>query len=124
MNGIFLRKDLVLDVCEPYIELIRVNCPIEFFNMFKFGTFEFNNETYAFGTEENEYNESFNNGCSSARIPVVFARIIEDDDGETTYEFVSTHYFDSSELENIEDTIEYSLESQRVAMHYSTVCYG
>ena len=123
-NNVFLKKDLILDVCEPYMQKVRVFFYGTSFNLFKFGTFEYEDETFAFGTEENEYNSIFANGSYDSKLPIVFARILETDDGDTAYELVPQGRFTDLELDSIEETIEYSLESQRTMAHYSTYCYG
>lgn len=121
-ENVFLRKSLVLDVCEPYMEKVTVTHPGFSFELYKFGTFELGNSRYAFGTEEHEYEYAVSSAPYESKLPIVFARVIEDDDGNTSYEFVPTSFFLEDSAFSVDKTIEYSLECQQVAGHYMLGC--
>ena len=120
VNDIFLPKDLIVDVCEPYIEVEKVLIHGSFFNLCRFGSFELGDTEYIFGTEEEHYNSVFDN-ASVQKLPIVFAEKGKKND-TIFYTMVAKGYFRPEILENIEDIINYTLESQRVMAKYQTRC--
>ena len=110
--NLVLRKQLVVDVCEPFLRVVEVKCRNNMFRVFKFGSFEYDSDEYIYGTEESEYNNSFSDATKKV-FPVVLAK--RNKDG---YVLSPLGSFKQKELEIINDNITYTLESQQTMRHY------
>lgn len=110
--NLVLKKQLILEVCEPFMRTVPVKCRNHQFNVFKFGTFEYNDQEYLFGTEEAEYNSSFSDNTKKV-LPVVFARR-----EKNNFVLSPMGSFRQDELEMINESITYALESQQTLSHY------
>ena len=111
-NTLFLKKQLVIAVCEPDIPIVQVTCQNQEFSMFQFGMFEFDNGEYVFGTEENQYNSTFHSKKED-RFPVIIVKKTKGKNVLTPWGSFSPH-----DQEVICDTIRYSLEVRQTAAHY------
>ena len=112
MGNLFLKKQLVLDVCEPHLREVEVQSRNNKFNLFRFGSLELGDEEYIFGTEEKQYESTYSDQTKK-RFPVVIARKRAFD-----YELTPFGSFTSDEQEMISDTISYTLEVQQTMSHY------
>lgn len=116
-----ISKDLILDVCEPYIRTrtVRRNSKSSF-KLCVFGSFELSDcdQKILFGTEEERYNKVFNSKRIH-RFPLVFAEVKTVRYGDESLIARPLSSFSSSELELIEDCIKYALESKRTMSHYA-----
>ena len=112
-RGLCLKKQLILDVCEPGMITAEVKCRGNKFNMFIFGSFELDDKEYIFGTEEQEYHASFSDKTKNV-FPVIFAK-----KEKTCYVLSPTGSFGPQELELINETITYTMESKHVMSHYT-----
>ncbi|MBR6252454.1 MAG: hypothetical protein IKR04_01220 [Clostridia bacterium] len=110
--NLVLRKQLVVDVCEPFLRVVEVKCRNNVFKVFKFGSFEFDSDEYIYGTEESEYNSSFSDATKKV-LPVVLARREKD-----SYVLSPIGSFRQKDLDMINDNITYTLESQSTMSHY------
>ena len=119
---ISLDKTLVLDVCEPYmiVETVRHLAANDSFQIFVFAHFEVDDEEYIFGCEENEYKYCLEH--DKKRIPVIIARVHRLLGVPRFNSLVQTGGFYPEELSTLEETITYTLESQRVASKYMQRC--
>ena len=111
--NLVLRKQLVVDVCEPFLRVVEVKCKSNMFNIFKFGSFEYDSDEYIYGTEQSEYESSFADATKKV-FPVVLAR--REKGG---YVLSPLGSFSPKELEMINDNITYTLESQQTMRHYA-----
>ncbi len=110
-GNLFLKKQLVLSVCEPHIKKLEVKCQNNRFNIFRFGSLEFGDEEYIFGTEESQYEAAY---CdNSQRLPIVIARKRYSD-----YVLTPLGNFSSDEQDMLRDTISYTLEVQQTMSRY------
>ncbi len=107
-----LKKDLVVNVCEPYIKTVEVKCHNNKFKLCRFGRLEVDDTEYVFGTEENQYNSAFSDSTQKV-FPVVIAKKRFSD-----YELVPFDNFRECEQDMIRDAINYTLESQQTMTHY------
>ena len=119
---LFIKKQLVIDVCEPFIQTLTVAFRDFTFSLQRFGSFEFDGDEYVYGCEESTYADAFDKDKIS-ELPIVFAIVSKDKSGDSVYTLYPAGMFDSQEIEIILEEIEYTLESQRVASHYLTRCY-
>ncbi len=116
-----ISKDLILDVCEPYINIqtVRRNAKSSF-NLCVFGSFELGDcdNKILFGTEENRYNKVFNSRRIK-RFPLLFAEVKTTSHGNHVLVSKPLSSFSNHDLEQIEDCIKYTLESRRTMSHYA-----
>ena len=113
-----VSRQLVLDVCEPYMRLRTVNTPLGYpFNIYQFGSFEVMGVYYVFGCEENQYNYSLKHNDS--RIPAIIAKVINPFSKSESLEIVPASTFNQKELVVVNDAILYTLECQRVSGLYA-----
>ena len=123
VREIFLKKQLIIDACEPYIETKPVNLHRKkSFNMCCFGKFELGDSEFIFGSEENNYNAIFNDQ-KATQVPIVFAKVKKGKKGKPLYELAPKGDFTESDIEIIEECINHTLEGQRVISHYGVRCF-
>ena len=111
-DDLFLKKQLVLAVCEPHIRKVEVKCRNSKFCMFKFGSLELGDEEYVFGIEENKYKSTYADK-TEINFPIVIARKKASD-----YELTPLSSFSKDEQDMISDSISYTLEVQQTMSHY------
>ena len=119
-----ISKDLILDVCEPYMveEKVRTKSSKRQVSMYRFGSFEgFDSQEYIFGCDKRTYNKCFKNGVEiPIRIALVHTHLLK----KSYNEMVSLDRFSSQEIDVIRDVIVHSLESRRVMQKYAlTRCF-
>lgn len=112
LDPIELDRQLILDVCEPYIEKEpMLNLGDERSNLYLFGKLELGCDQYFYGSSEADYNNS-----DSDEVPIIFAV----KEGEIFRQVAIWNIFASSMIEHIRDTMKYALESKKVATKYSS----
>ncbi len=116
-----LPKDLILDVCEPYVttETVRKDAK-KSIRICVFGSFEFGDcdRRFIYGTEDSLYNSIFRDDSKIA-FPLSFAEVSYSSKGQCSMVLKPISSFTNTDLEIIEDSIRYTLESRRVCSHYS-----
>jgi len=110
--NLFLKKQLVLDVCEPHIKKMEVNCHNNKFSIFKFGSLELGDEEYIFGTEQSQYEAAYSDS-STQRLPIIIAKKRFSD-----YVLTPLDNFSSDEQDMLRDAISYTLEVQQAMSRY------
>ncbi len=123
VRELFLKKQLIIDACEPYIDTRPIYLhKKESFNMCCFGRFELGEKEFIYGSEENNYNAIFNDQ-KATQVPIVFAMKKKGQKGTTFYELAPQGDFSQDELNIIGKCIEHTLEGQVVAKHYGARCF-
>ena len=123
VRDVFLKKQLIIDTCEPYIETKKVSIHKKpSFNMCCFGRFEFGENEFIYGAEENSYNSIFNDQAAT-QVPIIFAKIKRGPKKSTFYELAPKGDFTDNDIDAIIEGINQALEGKRVMGHYGTRCF-
>jgi len=123
IRDVFLKKQLILDTCEPFIEKKEVSIrKKKSFNMCCFGKFEIGGSEFIYGAEENSYNSIFNDK-SATQFPIIFAKIKHTPKNDTFYELAPKGDFSETDIDAIVECINHTLEEKRVIRHYVPRCF-